>query len=59
MTRRTAGVVCMVLGGALLLGAAGLLNLNRQEESRADRESAQVMVRLRQEMERQGISMED
>ena len=26
MTRRTAGVICMVLGGALLLGAAGLLS---------------------------------
>lgn len=51
MTRRTVGVICMVLGGALLLGAAGLLSLNRREESRADRESAQVMVRLRQEME--------
>ena len=53
MTRRTAGVVCMVLGGALLLGAAGLLGENRREESRAGEESAQVMVRLRQEMERQ------
>ena len=58
MTRRTAGVVCMVLGGALLLGAAGLLNLNRQEESRADRESAQVMVRLRQEMEQAALPEE-
>ena len=51
MTRRTAGVICMVLGGALLLGAAGLLSENRREESRAGEESAQVMVRLRQEME--------
>ena len=51
MTRRTAGVICMVLGGALLLGAAGLMSLNRREESRAGRESAQVMMRLRQEME--------
>lgn len=58
MTRRTAGVICMVLGGALLLGAAGLLNLNRQEESRADRESAQVMVRLRQEMEQAALPEE-
>ena len=58
MTRRPAGVICMVLGGALLLGAAGLLNLNRQEESRADRESAQVMVRLRQEMEQAALPEE-
>ena len=58
MTRRTAGVVCMVLGGALLLGAAGLLNLNRQEESRAGEESAQVMVRLRQEMEQAALPEE-
>ena len=58
MTRRTAGVICMVLGGALLLGAAGLLNLNRREESRADRESAQVMVRLRQEMEQTALPEE-
>lgn len=58
MTRRTAGVICMVLGGALLLGAAGLLSENRREESRADRESAQVMVRLRQEMEQAALPEE-
>ena len=55
MTRRTAGVICMVLGGALLLGAAGLLSENRREESRAGEESAQVMVRLRQEMEQAAL----
>lgn len=58
MTRRTAGVVCMVLGGALLLGAAGLLSENRREESRAGEESAQVMVRLRQEMEQAALPEE-
>ena len=58
MTRRTAGVVCMVLGGALLLGAAGLLGENRREESRAGEESAQVMVRLRQEMEQAALPEE-
>lgn len=58
MTRRTVGLICMVLGGALLLGAAGLLSLNRHEESRADRESAQVMVRLRQEMEHASLPEE-
>ena len=58
MTRRTAGVVCMVLGGALLLGAAGLLSENRREESRASEESAQVMVRLRQEMEQAALPEE-
>ena len=58
MTRRTAGVICMVLGGALLLGAAGLLSENRREESRAGEESAQVMVRLRQEMEQAALPEE-
>ena len=58
MTRRTAGVICMVLGGALLLGAAGLLSENRREESRASEESAQVMVRLRQEMEQAALPEE-
>lgn len=58
MTRRTAGVICMVLGGALLLGAAGLLSENRREESRAGEESAQVMVRLRQEMEQVALPEE-
>lgn len=58
MTRRTAGVVCMVLGGALLLGAAGLLGENRREESRAGEESAQVMVRLRREMEQAALPEE-
>lgn len=58
MTRRTAGVICMVLGGALLLGAAGLLGENRREESRAGEESAQVMVRLRREMEQAALPEE-
>ena len=58
MTRRTAGVICMVLGGALLLGAAGLLSENRREESRAGEESAQVMVRLRQEREQAALPEE-
>lgn len=51
-------MICMVLGGALLLGAAGLLSENRREESRAGEESAQVMVRLRQEMEQAALPEE-
>ena len=31
MTRRTAGVICMVLGGALLLGAAGCFVFSRKK----------------------------
>ena len=50
LMRRIQAYAKQACPGALLLGAAGLLNLNRQEESRAGEESAQVMVRLRQEM---------
>ena len=52
------GIVCMLLGGALLLGAFGLLMCNRMEASRAKLASEELMARLDQVIEQNNAVQE-
>lgn len=48
---RKAGIVCLIAGALLLLGAAGLLLWNRMEAEKAGKSSAQVMEVLREQIQ--------